>query len=112
VAPPDTVILIVCRRIVVKVLIWEAMKRKPSRPSPLWPSKGAPEDGRVILAANVRRLRRDFGFSQEALAERAGIHRTYLGSVERSERNIAIDNICRLAWALGVDPADLLKHSN
>jgi transcriptional regulator with XRE-family HTH domain len=46
--------------------------------------------------------------SQEALAERAGIHRTYLGSVERAERNVAIDNICRLAWALGVELADLL----
>jgi transcriptional regulator with XRE-family HTH domain len=44
----------------------------------------------------------------EALADLAGIHRTYLGSVERAERNLAIDNICRIAWALGVRPADLL----
>jgi transcriptional regulator with XRE-family HTH domain len=42
------------------------------------------------------------------LAERAGIHRTYLGSVERGERNVAIDNICRIAWALGVDVRELL----
>lgn len=46
----------------------------------------------------------------EALADSAGIHRTYLGSVERGERNIAIDNICRIAWALGVEPADLLAQ--
>jgi transcriptional regulator with XRE-family HTH domain len=42
------------------------------------------------------------------LAERAGIHRTYVGSVERAERNVSIDNICRLAAAVGVDPRDLL----
>jgi transcriptional regulator with XRE-family HTH domain len=41
------------------------------------------------------------------LAERAGIHRTYVGSVERAERNVSIDNICRLAWALSVDVRDL-----
>lgn len=57
----------------------------------------------------MRRLRREQGLSQEALAERAGIHRTYLGSVERTQRNVAIDNICRIAWALGVQPADLLS---
>ena len=39
-----------------------------------------------------------------------GIHRTYLGSVEWAERNVAIDNICRLAWALGVEPRDLLTR--
>jgi len=63
----------------------------------------------VLLAANLRRLRGDRALSQEALADRAGIHRTYLGSVERAERNIAIDNICRLAWALGVDVRELLS---
>jgi transcriptional regulator with XRE-family HTH domain len=80
---------------------------RPS-PSELRPPRGKPVDGRAILATNLRRLRLDRGMSQEALAERAGIHRTYLGSVERAERNVAIDNICRLAWALGVELADLL----
>jgi transcriptional regulator with XRE-family HTH domain len=61
------------------------------------------------LAANIGKLRRDRGLYQEALADRAGIHRTYLGSVEREERNMAIDNICRIAWALGVPPRDLLS---
>jgi transcriptional regulator with XRE-family HTH domain len=50
------------------------------------------------------------GWSQENLAARAGIHRTYLGSIERFERNIAIDNICRIAWALGVHAFELLKE--
>jgi transcriptional regulator with XRE-family HTH domain len=63
-----------------------------------------------VLAANLRRLRLERGLSQEALAHEAGVHRTYLGSVERAERNVAIDNICRIAWALGVEPADLLAH--
>ncbi len=63
-----------------------------------------------MLATNLRRMRRQQGLSQEALAEKAGIHRTYVGSVEREERNISIDNICRLAWALGVEPRDLLDR--
>ena len=68
--------------------------------------------GRKILAANVHRLRRERGWSQEALAAQAGIHRNYMGSVERAERNVAIDNICRLAWALGVDVRELLSPAS
>lgn len=86
------------------------MRRRAPRPSELGPPSGRPINGRAILAANIRRLRLDRGLSQEALADRAGIHRTYLGSVERGERNIAIDNICRIAWALGVEPGVLLAQ--
>jgi transcriptional regulator with XRE-family HTH domain len=68
-------------------------------------------DGRALVAANLRRLRSKRGLSQEALADKAGIHRTYIGSVERAERNVSIDNICRIAWALGVEPADLVTQS-
>ncbi|WP_366517634.1 helix-turn-helix transcriptional regulator [uncultured Aquabacterium sp.] len=49
------------------------------------------------------------GISQEALAELAGLHRTYVGSVERGERNIAVDNMEALAKAMGLDVSDLLK---
>lgn len=56
----------------------------------------------------VRVLRAERGLSQEALADLAGIHRTYVGSVERGERNIALDNINALADALGVSPAQLV----
>jgi transcriptional regulator with XRE-family HTH domain len=66
-------------------------------------------DGRTLVAANLRRLRSKRGLSQEALADKAGIHRTYIGSVERAERNVSIDNICRVAWALGVDVRELLS---
>jgi len=65
-------------------------------------------NGRALIAANLRRLRAKRGLSQEALADRAGIHRTYVGSVERAERNISIDNVGRLAGALGVDVRELL----
>lgn len=48
--------------------------------------------------------------SQEALAASAGLHRTYVGSVERAERNISIDNMEKLALALRVRLADLLRE--
>jgi transcriptional regulator with XRE-family HTH domain len=83
--------------------------RRTARPQDLRPPSGKPLNGRAVLGANLRRLRQQRALSQEALAERAGIHRTYVGSVERAERNVAIDNICRLAWALGVEPASLLR---
>jgi len=58
---------------------------------------------------NVATRRRELGLSQEGLAERAGLHRTYVGSVERGERNPALKSIVKIARALGVDPGDLLK---
>lgn len=55
----------------------------------------------------MRRLRSGSGLSQEALADRAELHRTYVGSIERGERNVSLDNIHRLADALGVAAREL-----
>ncbi len=56
----------------------------------------------------VKALRLERGLSQEAFADLAGVHRTYAGSVERGERNLALDNIHAFADALGVSPARLV----
>ena len=64
---------------------------------------------RRSFAANLRREREALGLSQQALANLAGLHRTYVGSVERGERNISIDSVEALARALGVEAADLMK---
>ena len=66
---------------------------------------------RDTLATNLRRLRASRGLSQEALADLAELHRTFVGSVERSERNISLDNLERLAKALGVSAAELLREA-
>ena len=73
------------------------------------PPKVVNSNARNILALNIRRLRGDRGISQEELADLAGLHRTYVGSIERSERNVSIDNIAKLATALRVDISDLMK---
>ena len=71
-----------------------------------------PRDRRLLAAfgAAVRRLRVAQGLSQEALADRAGIHRTYVGDVERGTRNVSLINIERLAVALDVDLAGLMQQ--
>ena len=65
-------------------------------------------DARAAFGARLRALRTERGLSQEALADLAGIHRTYVGSVERGERNVALDNINSLASALEESPAELV----
>lgn len=57
---------------------------------------------------NVLRFRHELGWSQEALAFEAGLHRTFIAHVERQARNISIDNVERIAVALGVPIAELL----
>lgn len=67
---------------------------------------------RAAFGARVRRLRVDRGLSQEQLAEAAGLHRTYIGSVERGERNISLDQIYRIAAGLGVSPIQLFEYQS
>ena len=64
---------------------------------------------RRIFATNLRRIRNEQGLSQEDLALKSGLHRTYIGSVERIERNISIDNMELLASSLNISLLDLLK---
>ena len=74
---------------------------KPKRPD---------RTGRQRLAENIRQVRLAQGMSQEALAEAAEFHRTFVSQIERRKNNISIDNIERLARALGVDLAELLRR--
>ena len=75
-------------------------------------SKGALkfEHPRVAFGRIVRRLRENKSFSQEKLAELAGIHRTYIGDVERGTRNIALVNMTRIAKALGASLSRLIAE--
>ena len=57
----------------------------------------------------MRVLRAEHGWSQEALAAEAGLNRTYLSAVERSEQNISLDNIYKIALALGIPAEQLLR---
>jgi transcriptional regulator with XRE-family HTH domain len=57
----------------------------------------------------VKSLRLEKGWSQEDLGNRAGLHRTYIGSIERYERNVSLLNVERIAKALGVHIKDLLR---
>jgi transcriptional regulator with XRE-family HTH domain len=57
----------------------------------------------------VKSLRLEKGWSQEELGNRAGLHRTYIGSIERYERNVSLLNVERIAKALGVHIRDLLQ---
>jgi len=73
-------------------------------------SVNAHVNARDLLADNLKRLRAERGWSQEQLAHEAGLHRTFVAHVERKMRNISIDNIERLAVALGVSPSLLLAE--
>lgn len=61
----------------------------------------------IKLGDNIRELRKSKGFSQESFADEAGLDRTYMGGIERGERNIATINLIRIALALNVEIGDL-----
>ncbi|HET8929220.1 MAG TPA: helix-turn-helix transcriptional regulator [Acidimicrobiales bacterium] len=68
------------------------------------------DGGRRAFGLRVRAIRLEAGLSQEQLAEHAGLHRTYVSSLERGQRNVGLDNILKLALALGVPPASLFER--
>lgn len=69
------------------------------------------EPVRERLARNLVRVRAAVGISQEALADKAELHRTYVGHLEQQRRNPSLENIEKLALALGVDVLDLLASA-
>lgn len=66
-------------------------------------------DPRTALGENIRRLRHEVGISQEELAERCDLHRTYISGIERGERNVSLLNIVEIARALKVLPGRLVE---
>ena len=69
----------------------------------------AKQDPKIQFGRQLQRLRKERGMSQEALAEEADIHRTFIGHIERGKTNISLLNIVRLAHALGIPPARFFK---
>jgi transcriptional regulator with XRE-family HTH domain len=61
------------------------------------------------VGANIRKIRQEFDISQEELAVRAGLDRTYIGAVERGERNISILNLAKIAKTLGFTVSEIIK---
>ncbi len=88
-------ILIVGRAGVVKPVPCHGMSRAPELQA---------------LGTSVRDRRRQLGLSQEALAARTGLHRTYIGGIERGERNVSLLNICVLAEALSTTVSNLVAN--
>ncbi len=67
-----------------------------------------PADIKALVGAKLRKLREERGWSQEQLGFEAGLHRNYIGGIERGERNVGVVNIAKLASSLGVRPHSLL----
>jgi transcriptional regulator with XRE-family HTH domain len=63
----------------------------------------------VVFGEAIRTRRNQLGLSQEDLAERSGLHRNYIGGIERGERNVALKNILKLAHGLDILPSELIK---
>lgn len=79
----------------------------PKAPSKIVKTAERPEV-RAVLAVNIVAMRTAMGWSQEALAFEAGLHRTFVAHVERHARNISLDNLERIAAAFGVQTYELL----
>ena len=69
-------------------------------------------DPKKLFGLRLATLRKELGYSQEGLALESGIARSYLGGVERGQRNICLVNICRLAETLKVSPAELMDFGD
>lgn len=63
----------------------------------------------ILLGQNIRKTRKEIGLSQEALAQESGLDRSYIGGIERGERNISISSLCKIAAALKKDVSFLTE---
>jgi len=66
----------------------------------------------TIVGNNIKKYRKKLGISQEELADKAGLHRTYIGGIERGERNITLDSLQVIAVALNIAPVELIVEEN
>jgi transcriptional regulator with XRE-family HTH domain len=71
-----------------------------------------PSSLRRTFADNVQARRNELGLSQEELADRAQVHRTFIGHVERAETNVSIDNIDRISAALEIPASELFRRTD
>ena len=90
-------LIIVCRTLVRGLLLYDFMKKPKS-------------DILKIIAQNIRCTRRYRGISQEELADIAGVHRTYIGMIERSGKNVTVMSLDKIASALDVPVETLLQE--
>jgi len=67
------------------------------------------DDIKLKLGRKIRETRVKEGYSQEELASRCGLHRTYISDIERGERNVSVENIEKIAKALKTEPNELLR---
>lgn len=70
-----------------------------------------PRQLQISLGRVIRAARTDLGYSQESFALAAGIHRTYMGDVERGERNISLKNLVRISNTLGIPLSRLIAEA-
>lgn len=87
--------------VALDTLAWDVWAL-PAMPEPISTAAG-------VLGERVRDRRQQLGLSQEAMASAIGIHWSFLGQIERGQRNINLHNLLKLAAGLGVDPADLVR---
>lgn len=73
--------------------------------------KYAGDPALVAIGETIRRLRLEKGLSQEGLAHAVGLDRSYMGGIERGEHNVAVMNLMRIAYQLGINPSELFSMS-
>lgn len=66
---------------------------------------------RVALGAAIRERRKELELSQEAFADLVGLHRTYIGGIERGERNLALDNLEKISQSLNLPLSELVRRA-